>query len=234
VSDHRCGTVPGSHRTSLVSGVPTIADPANITRPATSLYPPCMRDEEATTEPLIEDPRPNGLRKVDSLVLVLTGDGKGKSSSAFGMVMRALARDWDVAVVQFVKSGDWNTGEEKICQRLGVSWNTWGSGFTWDSNDLEHDRAIARDAWSRTAHLITEGQHHLVVLDELTYLITWGWLEIEPVVEAISTRPPHVNIVCTGRNAHPLLIDLADTVTSMTTVKHAYDRGIAAKRGIDY
>lgn len=193
-----------------------------------------MRDDEATTEPLTDDPRPDGLRRVDSLVLMLTGDGKGKSSSAFGMVMRALARDWDVAVVQFVKSGDWHTGEEKICRRLGVSWNAWGSGFTWDSDDLEHDRAIARDAWSRTADLIAEGRHRLVVLDELTYLITWGWLEIEPVVEAISTRPRHVNVVCTGRNAHPLLIDLADTVTSMTNVKHAYDSGIAAKRGIDY
>jgi cob(I)alamin adenosyltransferase len=186
------------------------------------------------SEPLTEDPRPDGLRSVPSLFLVLTGDGKGKSSSAFGMVMRALAREWEVAVVQFVKSGEWNTGEEKICRRLGVSWNSWGTGFTWDSNDLEHDRAIARDAWSKTADLIAEGRHRLVVLDELTYLITWGWLEIEPVVRAITSRPSHVNVVCTGRDAHPALVDLADTVTSMTNVKHAYDLGIAAKRGIDY
>ena len=188
----------------------------------------------SVTEPPADDPRPDGLRRADSLVLVLTGDGKGKSSSAFGMVMRAVAREWDVAVVQFVKSGEWNTGEEKICRRLGVSWNAWGSGFTWDSEDLEHDRAIARDAWSKTADLIAAGSHRLVVLDELTYLIKWGWLEIEPVVETISSRPSHVNIVCTGRDAHPSLIEIADTVTSMTNVKHAYERGIAAKRGIDY
>ena len=234
MSDHRCGTVPGSHRTSLGSSVPAIADQANITRSTTSLYPPGMPDDEVTTEPPLEDPRPSGLRSPESLVLVLTGDGKGKSSSAFGMVMRARAREWDVAVVQFVKSGEWNTGEEKICRQLGVSWNAWGSGFTWDSDDLEHDRNIAHSAWTKTAQLITEGRHRLIVLDELTYLISWGWLEIEPVIETISSRPSHVSIICTGRDAHPSLIDLADTVTSMTNVKHAYDSGITAKRGIDY
>jgi len=214
--------------------VSTIADSENITRSTTSLYSLGMPMDGATDQPLTDDPRPEGLKLAESLVLVLTGDGKGKSSSAFGMVMRALARNWHVAVVQFVKSGDWNTGEEQICRQLGVSWNSWGSGFTWDSDDLDHDRAIAREAWEKTAQLINDGHHRLVVLDELTYLTTWGWLDIEPVLESISSRPSHVNIICTGRNAHPLLVNLADTVTSMTNVKHAYDRGIAAKRGIDY
>ena len=106
------------------------------------------------TEALSEDPRPSDLRTTDSLVIVLTGDGKGKSSSAFGMVLRALARGWKVAVVQFIKSGDWPAGEQKVCEQLGVQWLSLGAGFTWDSNDLEHDKSLARSAWSTAAELI--------------------------------------------------------------------------------
>jgi cob(I)alamin adenosyltransferase len=181
-----------------------------------------------------DDPRPDGLRSAPSLVVLNTGDGKGKSSSAFGVMIRALAVDWHVAVVQFVKSGDWKVGEEKIGRQLGVDWYAFGDGFTWDSDDLTNDKAHAAEGWERAASLIAAGEHRLVVLDELTYLCTWGWLDTELVVAAIRDRPEHVNVVITGRDAPQALIDLADTVTEMREVKHAYRQGIRAKRGIDY
>jgi cob(I)alamin adenosyltransferase len=189
-----------------------------------------VTDREAPTE----DPRPEGLRAADSLVVVLTGDGKGKSSSAFGMVLRAIARGWRVVVVQFIKSGDWSAGEQKVCEQLGVTWMSLGAGFTWDSNDLEHDKTIARSAWSTAAELIRSGEHDLVVLDEITYLPTWNWISVDSITGVIVDRPRHVNVICTGRDAPSELVRIADTVTSMTNVKHAYDSGIAAKRGIDY
>jgi cob(I)alamin adenosyltransferase len=191
-------------------------------------------DSHTETTPPVDDPRPDGLRTAPSLVMLNTGHGKGKSTAAFGTMLRSLALGWPVAVVQFIKSGDWKVGEQTVGMQLGVHWVETGKGFTWDSTNLEHDRAVAWDGWQQGAALIAAGDHRLVILDELTYLITWGWLDVEPVVETIRSRPDHVNVIMTGRDAHPALVDLADTVTEMRPVKHAYDRGIAAKRGIDY
>jgi len=194
-----------------------------------------MTDASAsTTDALDDDPRPDGLRSATSLVVVNTGNGKGKSSSAFGVMLRALAADWPVAVVQFVKSGNWNVGEEKMGRRLGVDWHAFGQGFTWDSDDIENDKAHANEGWAAAKALITAGEHRLVVLDELTYLCTWGWIEQSDVIDTIVNRPEHVSIVVTGRDAPAELIEIADTVTDMTEVKHAYQQGIRAKRGIDY
>jgi cob(I)alamin adenosyltransferase len=185
-------------------------------------------------DPPVDDPRPDGLRRAPSLLVVNTGDGKGKSSSAFGVVLRSIARGWKVAVVQFVKSGDWKVGEEQIGQQLGVDWYALGDGFTWDSDDLAHDREHARAAWARAAAIVGAGDHQLVVLDELTYLVNWGWLDGDEVVAVLAGRPAHVNVVVTGRDAPASIVDIADTVTEMRNVKHAYERGIAAARGIDY
>jgi cob(I)alamin adenosyltransferase len=187
-----------------------------------------------TDAPPLDDPRPDGLRSAPSLLLVNTGDGKGKSSAAFGVMIRAVARGWKVAVLQFIKSGDWAVGEEKIGRQLGVDWWALGEGFTWDTKDPEHDRATARSAWEVARGVIEAGEHQLVVLDEITYLLTWGWLDLDEVLGVLRDRPPHVNVICTGRDAPAELIDLADTVTEMRQVKHAYDQGIRAKRGIDY
>ena len=181
-----------------------------------------------------DDPRPDGLRGADSLVVVNTGNGKGKSSSAFGMMVRAVARGWDVAVVQFIKSGNWNTGEEKIGRRLGVDWYAFGDGFTWDSDDLANDRAHAAAGWAKAVELMDAGEHQLVIFDELTYLSSFNWLPIADIVGPIRARPRHVNVIITGRDAAPELIELADTVTEMREVKHAYQQGIRAMRGIDY
>lgn len=181
-----------------------------------------------------DDPRPDGLHGADSLVIVNTGNGKGKSSSAFGMMIRGVARGWNVAVVQFIKSGDWKVGEEKIGRQLGVDWHAYGDGFTWDSDDMSNDIAHAREGWGKAVELMQAGEHQLVIFDELTYLSSFGWLPISDVVAAIGARPSHVNVVVTGRDAARELIDIADTVTEMVEVKHAYQQGIRAMRGLDY
>ena len=190
--------------------------------------------DDSTTRPLTDDPRPDGLRSARSLVLVNTGDGKGKSSAAFGVMIRAIARDWRVAVLQFIKSSDWAVGEEKIGRQLGADWWALGEGFTWDTADPEHDRSVGRAAWETARGVIQAGEHELVILDELTYLMTWGWIDTNDVIATIVGRPDRTNIVVTGRDAPQELIDIADTVTEMREIKHAYSKGIRAKRGIDY
>ncbi len=187
-------------------------------------------DEAAPTE----DPRPDGLHGAPSLVLINTGDGKGKSSAAFGVMVRAIARGWSVAVVQFIKSGDWKVGEEKLGRELGVDWYSFGDGFTWDSDDLSTDRAHAAAGWAQAVDIMNAGEHELVIFDELTYLSSFGWLDASTIADAIGNRPEHVNVVITGRDAAPELIEIADTVTEMREIKHAYRQGIRAKRGIDY
>jgi len=169
-----------------------------------------------------------------SLVLVNTGKGKGKSTAAFGVVMRAVARGWRVCVVQFVKADVWKVGEERVARQLGVDWLIGGDGFTWDSPDLGQSERHARAAWQAAAAAIAGGEYRLVVLDEVTYPMNWGWIDSEAVAAAIAARPAQVNVVATGRSAPPALIEIADTVTEMVKVKHAYDRGIQARRGIDF
>ncbi len=181
-----------------------------------------------------DDPRPTELRRAPSLVLVNTGPGKGKTSAAIGVVVRAVARGWPVAVVQFLKSGTWRTGEEKVCRDLGVDWWAEGEGFTWDSDDLTVDQAVAASAWQNAAALIAKGDHQLVVLDEVTYPLNWGWIDLDEAVEAISTRPEHVSVILTGRDAPARVIEIADTVSEVADVKHAYRAGIRAKKGIDF
>ncbi len=191
-------------------------------------------DLEADDLAPTEDPRPDGLRGADSLVVLNTGNGKGKSSSAFGMMVRAVGRGWNVAVIQFIKSGNWNTGEEKIGRQLGVDWYAFGEGFTWDSDDLSNDRAHAAEGWAKAVEIMNAGEHQLVIFDELTYLPSFNWLSVNEIVDAVANRPRHVNVIITGRDAPRELIDLADTVTEMREVKHAYQQGIRAMRGIDY
>jgi cob(I)alamin adenosyltransferase len=192
-----------------------------------------MPERDATDVPT-DDPRPDDLRRAPSLVLVNTGPGKGKTTAAMGVVIRGVARGWPVAVVQFLKSGTWRTGEEKVCRDLGVDWWAMGEGFTWDSADLDLDRSVAAGAWAHARTLITAGDHQLVVLDEVTYPLNWGWVDLDDVVTTIRERPTHVSIVCTGRNAPEALIEVADTVSEIRSVKHAYQAGIRAKKGIDF
>ncbi len=193
-----------------------------------------MTDTAAPDDPPIEDPRPDGLRGATSLLVVNTGNGKGKSSAAFGVMVRGVARGWKVAVLQFVKSGDWKVGEETVGHQLGVDWRSLGGGFTWDSDNLEHDKALAAEGWAIARAVVQAGDHSLVILDELTYLMNWGWIDADDVIAVLRDRPAHVNVIVTGRDASEALIAIADTVTEMREIKHAYNAGIRAKRGIDY
>ncbi|MGI8757738.1 MAG: cob(I)yrinic acid a,c-diamide adenosyltransferase [Acidimicrobiales bacterium] len=200
-----------------------------------SAVPPAGAGDGVTsTEVPADDPRPDGLRAARSLVVVNTGHGKGKSTAAFGIMIRGVARGWRVAVVQYVKSGTWKVGEEKVGRQLGVEWWTIGEGFSWDSENLSKDEAVARQAWAHARGVLATGDHDLVVLDEITYPINWGWIDGDEVAAALRARPEHVNVVLTGRDAPDALVEVADTVTEMRSVKHAYERGIRAKKGIDY
>ncbi len=169
-----------------------------------------------------------------SLVVVNTGHGKGKSTAAFGTVLRGVARDWKVGVVQFLKSGDWNVGEEKVCRQLGVDWFAAGDGFTWNSEDLDESRAMAQGAWEHAKTLLASDDYRLLVLDEISYAMTWEWIDAAEVAKAVAERSERVSVVLTGRDMAQEVIDVADTVTEMRKVKHAFDRGIVAKKGIDY
>ena len=151
-----------------------------------------------------------------------------------GVVMRALARHWRVAVVQFVKDDRWRTGEEASARRLGAEWWSAGDGFTWDSTDMDRTEAMARAAWDAARVTLLAGEHRLVVLDEITYPMNWGWIDADDVVSAIRGRPERVNVIATGREAPTALCDVADTVTEMASVKHAFDQGVGAMRGIEF
>ncbi|MBO0887293.1 MAG: cob(I)yrinic acid a,c-diamide adenosyltransferase [Acidimicrobiales bacterium] len=169
-----------------------------------------------------------------SLILVNTGHGKGKSSAAFGVMGRAWARGWRVGVVQFLKSERWKAGERKLADHLGVEWHTLGDGFTWESTDLDATAARARHAWEVAKAKLRSGDYDLLILDEITYAMTYGWVPVEEVVDGLQDRAPRTNVVITGRDAPEEIVELADTVTEMRKVKHAFDRGVTARKGIEY
>jgi cob(I)alamin adenosyltransferase len=188
-----------------------------------------MEIEKPPTEARYE--RPDGDRR--GLVLVHTGDGKGKSTAAFGLALRAHGRGKPVKIYQFMKVPSARFGEHRVFEQLGVPIEGLGDGFSWKSKDLEHSAQLARDGWARAEATIRAGEHFLVVLDEITYPLRYGWLPLEPVLAALRERPSHVNVVLTGRNAPQELIELADTVTEMTLVKHHFNAGVPAQRGIE-
>lgn len=167
------------------------------------------------------------------LLLVLTGNGKGKSSSAFGMVARALGHGMKVGVAQFIK-GRSDTGEECFFRRQsGVVWHVLGEGFTWETQNLARDTETARRAWAVVREMLHDPSLGLVVLDELTYPLKYGWLSIETVLEDLASRPPMQHVVITGRAAPDALIEAADTVSELRDVKHAFRAGVRAQKGLD-
>lgn len=190
--------------------------------------------DEADAIPTEDPTAGGGMRTARSLILVNTGPGKGKSTAAFGTALRGVARGWGVAVVQFLKSGEWQVGEEKMLRQLGVDWFAEGDGFTWDVEDLDESAALARAAWEKAAELIAAGEHRLVILDEISYAMTWNWIDTDAVVAALENRPADVSVILTGRDMPQPVIDVAHTVTEMTQIKHAFEQKIIAKKGIDY
>jgi cob(I)alamin adenosyltransferase len=168
------------------------------------------------------------------LLLVYTGQGKGKTTAALGLAFRALGRNLRVAMVQFIK-GKWKTGERIFAETIpNLTFLVMGRGFTWESDDLSRDRAAAQAAWQQAAALIAAGEHPVVILDELTYVLNYGFVPVAEVIEALRARPAHVHVVVTGRNAPEALVELADLVTDMHNVKHPFDKGRKALIGVDF
>ncbi|MBW8369723.1 MAG: cob(I)yrinic acid a,c-diamide adenosyltransferase [Thiobacillus sp.] len=167
------------------------------------------------------------------LLIVITGNGKGKSTSAFGTVARALGHGMKVGVVQFIKSRT-DTGEEAFLGRQpGVEWHVTGDGFTWDTQNREQDIATAERGWAIAARMLADPSYQLVVLDELTYLLSYGYLDADDVLDALAHRPRDQHVIVTGRAATDALIELADTVSVIADEKHAFRAGVKAQRGID-
>ncbi|WP_292528581.1 cob(I)yrinic acid a,c-diamide adenosyltransferase [Methylocystis sp.] len=172
------------------------------------------------------------------LLMVHTGAGKGKSTAAFGLALRALGHGWKIGVVQFGK-GQWRSGErnmlEKLRQEFGrVSWHTLGEGFTWETQDRARDEAAARRAWDKARELMDDPEIRLLVLDELNISLRYEHLPLEEVLGALAARRADLNVVVTGRNAKPELIAAADLVTEMTLVKHHFGAGVKAQEGIEF
>ncbi|MCW4275371.1 MAG: cob(I)yrinic acid a,c-diamide adenosyltransferase [Candidatus Thiodiazotropha taylori] len=173
--------------------------------------------------------------KRNGLTLVHTGDGKGKSSSAFGMVFRAAGWGMKVLVVQFIK-GKWKTGEQQAASRFdNIEWHALGDGFTWDTNNPEQDQQTTRSIWSFCQQKILSEAYDLVVLDEINYCCSYGWLKGKEVADFIKqSKPDWMHLVLTGRQAPDELIEIADTVTEMRLVKHAFEQGITAEQGVEF
>ncbi len=168
------------------------------------------------------------------LLIVNTGPGKGKSTAAFGLVVRALGHGWKVGVVQFGKGG-WESGERKVLEGLpGVSWHTLGEGFTWETQDRARDVAAAEAAWARARQLMDDPAIRLLVLDELNIALRYEHLPLHDVVATLAARRPDLTVVVTGRNAKPELIEAADCVTEMAAVKHHFAAGVKAQAGIEF
>lgn len=179
--------------------------------------------------------RPEGERR--GLVIVNTGDGKGKSTAAFGLAIRAFGRHHvhgkQVRIFQFMKVPSARFGEHRLFEKIGLPIEGLGDGFSWKSKDLDHSAELARAGWERAKAAIHDGEHFLVVLDEITYPLIYGWLPLSEVLKTLKERPIEVHVCLTGRRCPPEIIEIADTVTEMTLVKHAFKAGIPAQRGIE-
>lgn len=169
------------------------------------------------------------------LLIVNTGPGKGKSTAAFGLILRALGHGWRVGVVQFIK-GAWSTGERRALEAFGdqVSWHSMGEGFTWETQDKARDIAAAERAFAKAKELMADPDIRLLVLDELNIALRYDYLPLAEVVATLTARRPDLHIVVTGRNAKPELIEAADLVTEMTLVKHHFTAGVKAQQGIEF
>lgn len=167
------------------------------------------------------------------LMLVITGNGKGKSTSGFGTVARAVGHGLTAAVAQFIK-GSWDCGERNLLQQHGVQFAVMATGFTWDTQDKAADIAAAEQVWQQAAAYLADPSIDVVLLDELTYMLSYHYLPLAQIEAAIVNRPAHQHVVITGRACHRRLLEMADTVSEVQNIKHAFDNGIKAQRGIDW
>ncbi|PFG65316.1 cob(I)alamin adenosyltransferase [Propionibacteriaceae bacterium ES.041] len=202
---------------------------------------------EGEPDQIPEDGLTTRQRRNRPLLAVNTGEGKGKSTAAFGLALRGWHQGWSIAVFQFVKNGKWRIGEEAALRALGgvheqtgaggpVDWQIMGAGWSWSRKQGSEDdhAAQAAEGWAEVKRRFAAQRHGLYVLDEFTYPITWGWLDIDDVCSTLADRPGFQHVVITGRGAHPRLVEQADLVTEMTKVKHPFDVGQKGQRGIEW
>lgn len=180
-------------------------------------------------------------RRNRPLLIVHTGPGKGKSTAAFGLALRAWNQGWPIGVFQFVKSAKWRVGEERALRALGdsaaggaVTWHKMGEGWSWIQRDCGGAAERAAEGWAQVRRDLAAQTYRLYVLDEFTYPITWGWVDVEEVAQTLAGRPGQQHVVITGRDAHPRLLEIADLVTEMTKIKHPMDSGQKGQKGIEW
>lgn len=215
--------------------------------PASMLFAPSLRGEvrEGSLEDLSEEGRARKRaeqaaarahpdRRAKGLVIVHTGNGKGKTTAALGLLLRAWGRGMRVVMLQFIKTKTANWGENRAARKMGVEITPLGSGFTWMSRDLDRDRALAQECWRQCRERIESGQYDIVIMDEITYCFKFGWLDVQEVMEVLRARPEGQHVVMTGRDAPAELIELADLVTEMREIKHPHRSGVKAQPGIEF
>jgi len=187
-------------------------------------------------DPPTEFTPPKNLKRVrKGLVIINTGNGKGKTTAGFGMMIRAWGRGMNTMAVQFIKSEKSKYGEQMAAEKLGIDMIPSGRGFSWTSKDLTEDEALAQNGWQIAKEKIASGDFDVIMLDEITYPISWGWIDVDEVLEVIANKPKMLNLIITGRDAHEKLIEVADLVTEMQEIKHPYaDQGIPAQKGVEF
>ncbi len=167
------------------------------------------------------------------LLLVITGNGKGKSTSGFGTIARAVGHDKKCAVAQFIK-GTWENGERNLLEKLGVEFQVMATGFTWETQNKAADTEAAQLVWQECKRMLSDDSLDVILFDELTYMVSYGYIDLDEVIKALSNRPKMQSVIITGRGAHRELIELADTVSEVKNVKHAFESGVKALKGVDW
>lgn len=179
------------------------------------------------------DQRIDDAQEERGLLIVITGNGKGKSTSGFGTIARAVGHGLNAAVVQYIK-GTWACGERSLLENAGVSFDVMATGFTWNTQDKAQDITAAQKVWQRSKLLLKDNNIDVVLLDELTYMLAYKYIDLDEVINALNNRPKDQHVIITGRACHRAIIDLADTVSEVQSIKHAFDNGVKAQKGIDW
>ncbi|MCC6629467.1 MAG: cob(I)yrinic acid a,c-diamide adenosyltransferase [Chloroflexi bacterium] len=205
-------------------------DPATVEPIHPALTDTARAEQAATVR--AQQRRPD--RRAKGLVIVHTGDGKGKTTAALGLLLRAWGRDLRVVMLQFIKAKGARWGEVQAARRLGIEIIPLGAGFTWDSANIAVDRALAQAGWAECRQRIESGAYDIVILDEITYCFTYGWLDLDEVLAVLRRRPSAQHVVLTGRDAPEPLIAFADLATEMREIKHPYHQGVKAQKGIEF
>ncbi|MEK1978990.1 cob(I)yrinic acid a,c-diamide adenosyltransferase [Vibrio parahaemolyticus] len=179
------------------------------------------------------DAKISAAQEEKGLLLIITGNGKGKSTSGFGTIARAVGHGLKCSVAQFIK-GTWDNGERNLLEKLGVEFQVMATGFTWETQNKTADTEAAQLVWKECKRMLQDDSIDVILFDELTYMVSYGYIDLDEVVEALNNRPKMQSVVITGRGAHRTLIEMADTVSEVKNVKHAFESGVKALKGVDW